>query len=164
MSDGEPEDAEELKEPEDEMAVLEAKLAELEKELQYSKAETANARQRGLRDKAQAIRFGAAGLASRIIPAIDSLEKAIANENGDNEAITNGVKMTLDSLKRALESEGVTILETTGKLFDPTQMEAIATVPVQEGQESGEVLEEIESGYLLHDRVLRPAKVIVTSE
>ena len=41
---------------------------------------------------------------------------------------------------------------------------AIATVPVQEGQESGEVLEEIESGYLLHDRVLRPAKVIVTSE
>ena len=164
MSDGEPEDAEEPKEPEDEMTVLEAKLAELEKELQYSKAETANARQRGQRDKAQAIRFGAAGLASRIIPAIDSLEKAIANENGDNEAITNGVKMTLDSWKRALESEGVTILETTGKLFDPTQMEAIATVPVQEGQESGEVLEEIESGYLLHDRVLRPAKVIVTSE
>ena len=164
MSDGEPEDDEEPKEPEDEMAVLEAKLAELEKELQYSKAETANARQRGQRDKAQAIRFGAAGLASRIIPAIDSLEKAIANENGDNEAITNGVKMTLDSLKRALETEGVTILETTGKLFDPTQMEAIATVPVQEGQESGEVLEEIESGYLLHDRVLRPAKVIVTSE
>tara|TARA_B100001758_G_C18138744_1_gene467817 strand:+ start:91 stop:585 length:495 start_codon:yes stop_codon:yes gene_type:complete len=164
MSDGEPEDAEEPQEPEDERGVLEAKLAELEKELQYSKAETANARQRGQRDKAQAIRFGAAGLASRIIPAIDSLEKAIANENGDNEAITNGVKMTLDSLKRALESEGVTILETTGKLFDPTQMEAIATVPVQEGQESGEVLEEIESGYLLHDRVLRPAKVIVTSE
>ena len=164
MSDGEPEDAEEPQEPEDERAVLEAKLAELEKELQYSKAETANARQRGQRDKAQAIRFGAAGLASRIIPAIDSLEKAIANENGDNEAITNGVKMTLDSLKRALESEGVTILETTGKLFDPTQMEAIATVPVQEGQESGEVLEEIESGYLMHDRVLRHAKVIVTSE
>ena len=164
MSDGEPEDDEEPQEPEDEMAVQEAKLAELEKELQYSKAETANARQRGQRDKAQAIRFGAAGLASRIIPAIDSLEKAIANENGDNEAITNGVKMTLDSLKRALETEGVTILETTGKLFDPTQMEAIATVPVQEGQESGEVLEEIESGYLLHDRVLRPAKVIVTSE
>ena len=164
MSDGEPEDAEEPQEPEDERGVLEAKLAELEKELQYSKAETANARQRGQRDKAQAIRFGAAGLASRIIPAIDSLEKAIANENGDNEAITNGVKMTLDSLKRALESEGVTILETTGKLFDPTQMEAIATVPVQEGQESGEILEEIESGYLLHDRVLRPAKVIVTSE
>ena len=143
--------------------MLEAKVAELEKELQYSQAETANARQRGLRDRAEAIRFGAAGLASRIIPAIDSLEKAIANENSDNEAIADGVKMTLDSLKKALESEGVTILETTGKVFDPTQMEAIATVPVQDGQESGLVLEEVESGYLLHDRVLRPAKVIVTS-
>tara|TARA_B100000287_G_scaffold216335_1_gene204139 strand:- start:4314 stop:4868 length:555 start_codon:yes stop_codon:yes gene_type:complete len=164
MSDDESEDVGEKEELEDDMAMLEAKVAELEKELQYSQAETANARQRGLRDRAEAIRFGAAGLASRIIPAIDSLEKAIANGNSDNEAIADGVKMTLDSLKRALESEGVTILETTGKVFDPTQMEAIATVPVQDGQESGEVVEEIESGYMLHDRVLRPAKVIVTSE
>ena len=164
MPDDESEDVGEKEELEDEMTMLEAKVAELEKELQYSQAETANARQRGVRDRAQAIRFGAAGLASRIIPAIDSLEKALANENGDNEAIANGVKMTLESLKRALESEGVTILETTGKAFDPTRMEAIATVPVLEGQESGEVLEEIESGYMLHDRILRPAKVVVTSE
>jgi molecular chaperone GrpE len=103
-------------------------------------------------------------LASRIIPAIDALEKALTNQNGENQAISEGVKMTLNSLKNALESEGVTILETTGQIFDPTQMEAIATVPAEEGQESGLVLEELESGYLLHDRVLRPAKVIVTSE
>lgn len=164
MPDEESEAGEQLEEPEDEVSALQAKLDELDKELQYAQAETANARQRGLRDRAEAIRFGAAGLASRIIPAIDSLEKALANENGDNEAIANGVKMTLESLKRALESEGVTILETTGKAFDPTRMEAIATVPVLEGQESGEVLEEIESGYMLHDRILRPAKVVVTSE
>ena len=164
MPDEESEAGEQLEEPEDEVSALQAKIDELDKELQYAQAETANARQRGLRDRAEAIRFGAAGLASRIIPAIDSLEKALANENGDNEAIANGVKMTLESLKRALESEGVTILETTGKAFDPTWMEAIATVPVLEGQESGEVLEEIESGYMLHDRILRPAKVVVTSE
>ena len=164
MPDEESEAGEQLEEPEDEVSALQAKLDELDKELQYARAEIANARQRGLRDRAEAIRFGAAGLASRIIPAIDSLEKALANENGDNEAIANGVKMTLESLKRALESEGVTILETTGKAFDPTRMEAIATVPVLEGQESGEVLEEIESGYMLHDRILRPAKVVVTSE
>ena len=163
MPDDESEDVGEKEELEDEMTMLEAKVAELEKELRYSQAETANARQRGQRGRAEAIRFGAAGLASRIIPAIDALEKAIANGNSDNEAIADGVKMTLDSLKKALESEGVTILETTGKVFDPTQMEAIATVPVQDGQESGLVLEEVESGYLLHDRVLRPAKVIVTS-
>ena len=88
MPDDESEDVGEKEELEDEMTMLEAKVAELEKELQYSQAETANARQRGLRDRAEAIRFGAAGLASRIIPAIDSLEKAIANENSDNEVIS----------------------------------------------------------------------------
>ena len=164
MPDEESDAGGQSEEPDDGIAVLEAKVVELQKVLQYAQAETANARQRGQRDRTEAIRFGAAGLASRIIPAIDALEKALANENGDNEAIANGVKMTLDSLKNALESEGVTILQTTGEIFDPTRMEAIATVPVEEGQESGLVLEEIESGYLLHDRVLRPAKVIVTSE
>ena len=164
MPDEESDADEQSEEPEDEMAALEAKIEELQKELQYAKAETANARQRGQRDRTEAIKFGAAGLASRIIPAIDALEKALTNQNGENQAISEGVKMTLNSLKNALESEGVTILETTGQIFDPTQMEAIATVPAEEGQESGLVLEELESGYLLHDRVLRPAKVIVTSE
>ena len=164
MPDGESDTDEQSEEPRDEMAALGAKIEELQKELQYAKAETANARQRGQRDRAEAIKFGGAGLASRIIPAIDALEKALTYENSDNQAISDGVKMTLNSLKNALKSEGVTILETTGQTFDPTQMEAIATVPVEEGQESGLVLEELESGYLLHDRVLRPAKVIVTSE
>ena len=164
MPDDESEAVEDTEEAEDGMAVLEAKVAELQKELQYSQAEIANARQRGQRDRSEAIRFGAAGQASKIIPAIDWLEKALANENGDNEAISNGVRMTLDSLKSALESEGVTILQTTGEAFDPSRMEAIATVPASEGQEVGLVIEEIESGYMLHDRVLRPAKVIVVSD
>ena len=110
------------------------------------------------------MKFGAAGLASKIIPAIDALEKALDNENDETQAFANGVKMTLNTLKNALESEGITIIEATGKVFDPTQMEAIATVPADEGQKPGLVLEELESGYMLHDRVLRPAKVIVISE
>ena len=164
MSDEESDADEQSEESEDEMAVLQAKIDELQKELQYSKAETANARQRGLRDRTEAMKFGAAGLASKIIPAIDALEKALDNENDETQAFANGVKMTLNTLKNALESEGITIIEATGQVFDPTQMEAIATVPAGEEQEAGLVLEELESGYLLHDRVLRPAKVIVTSE
>ena len=151
-------------EPEDPIVVLEARVAELLSDLQYARAETVNARQRGQRDRAEAIRFGAAGLASRIIPAIDGLEKALSNGNGDNEAILEGVRMTLDSLKNALESEGVTRVETTGAAFDPTCMEAVATVPAPNGESAGTVLEEIESGFMLHDRVLRPAKVVVSSE
>lgn len=151
-------------EPEDPMAVLEERVAELLSDLQYARAETMNARHRGQRDRAEAIRFGAAGLATRIIPAIDGLEKALSNGNGDNEAILQGVRMTLDSLKNALESEGVTRVETTGAAFDPTRMEAIATVPAPNDEAAGTVLEEIESGFMLHDRVLRPAKVVVASE
>ena len=122
-----------------------------------------NARQRGSEIELK-MKFGAAGLASKIIPAIDALEKALDNENDETQAFANGVKMTLNSLKNALESEGITIIEATGQVFDPTQMEAIATVPAGEEQEAGLVLEELESGYMLHDRVLRPAKVIVISE
>ncbi len=151
-------------EPEDPIVALESRVAELLNDLQYARAETVNARQRGQRDRAEAIRFGAAGLATRIIPAIDGLEKALSNGNGDNEAILEGVRMTLDSLKNALESEGVTRVETIGAAFDPTKMEAIATVPSPDGGEAGTVLEEIESGFMLHDRVLRPAKVVVASE
>jgi len=149
-------------EPEDPMVLLEARVAL--SDLQYARAETMNARHRGQRDRAEAIRFGAAGLASKIIPAIDGLEKALSNGNGDNEAITEGVRMTFDSLKNALETEGVTRVETVGAAFDPTRMEAIATIPAPDGQASGTVLEEIESGFMLHDRVLRPAKVVVVSD
>lgn len=151
-------------EPEDPMSVLEARVAELLSDLQYARAETMNARHRGQRDRAEAVRFGAAGLATRIIPAIDGLEKALSNGNGDNEAILEGVRMTLESLKNALESEGVTRVETIGAAFDPTRMEAIATVPAPNDEAAGTVLEEIESGFMLHDRVLRPAKVVVASE
>lgn len=151
-------------EPEDPLVVLEARVAELLSDLQYARAETMNARHRGQRDRAEAIRFGAAGLATRIIPAIDGLEKALSNGTGENEAIHEGVRMTLDSLKNALESEGVTRVETTGAAFDPTRMEAVATVPAPNDESAGTVLEEIESGFMLHDRVLRPAKVVVTSE
>ncbi|MEK9738281.1 MAG: nucleotide exchange factor GrpE, partial [Euryarchaeota archaeon] len=69
MPDEESDADEQSEEPVDEMAALQAKIDELQKELQYSKAETANARQRGLRDRTEAMKFGAAGLASKIIPA-----------------------------------------------------------------------------------------------
>ena len=165
-SEVEPVDEVEMAEaaPEDPMELLEARVEELLSDLQYARAETMNARHRGQRDRAEAIRFGAAGLASKIIPAIDGLEKALSNGNGDNEAITEGVRMTLDSLKNALETEGVTRVETVGAAFDPTHMEAIATIPAPDGQAAGTVIEEIESGFMLHDRVLRPAKVVVASD
>jgi molecular chaperone GrpE len=146
---------------EDPIEVLETRVEELLSDLQYARAETMNARHRGQRDKAEAIRFGSAGLAVRILPAIDGLEKALANGDGDSEAILSGVRLTLDAMRAALTAEGISRVEAEGAEFDPTCMEAIATIAAPDGAAAGSVIEVIEAGYTLHDRVLRPAKVIV---
>ena len=142
---------------------LEVRLEELEKELQYAKAETANARQRAAKDRSEALRYGTASLARRLITAIDGLSKALDAAEGDNgtESVIEGVRLTLSGLRSALEAEGVVQIEALGLTFDPTCMEAMATVPCQEGTEPGSVIEVIEQGYRIHDRVLRAARVIV---
>ncbi len=160
-SDAGPE-SEDSQNVEDQSEKLEAEIARLEKELQYSAAEIANVRQRAARDKSEAIRFGASGLSRKMLPLLGSLDKAISNfDDSSSEAFLDGVKMTLEGIKRALESEGVVQIEAVGMQFDPTCMEAIATVSAPEGVEPGSVVEVMEEGYLLHERVLRAARVIV---
>jgi|TARA_B100000959_G_scaffold9951_1_gene10063 molecular chaperone GrpE len=145
---------------------LEGRLAELEKELQYANAEVANARQRAVRDRSEAIRYGSASLARRLLPMVDSLSKAVDSAEGDNgaETVIEGVRMTLDGIRTALEAEGVSPIEAAGKPFDPTCMEAIATVPGPEGSQPGSVIEVIEQGFTFHDRVLRAARVVVAED
>ena len=147
----------------EEEADFEERVSELEKEIQYAKAETANAVQRAARDRSEALKYGGASLARRIIPAIDHLSKAIDVSEGDQgvETVIEGVRLTLDGIKSSLESEGISQIDALGKKFDPTCMEAIATVPCPEGGEPGCVIEEIESGYRMHDRILRASRVIV---
>lgn len=69
--------------------------------------------------------------------------------------------MVLDSLQAALKQNNIEQVEALGKPFDPTVHEAVAQIPASDGQESGEVIEVLEKGYTLHDRVLRAAKVVV---
>ena len=140
---------------------LETKVAELEKELQYSAAEMVNVRQRASRERSEAMRYGGMSMALRMLPLVDSLEKALEAVNGDDSnALSEGVRLTLEGAKAALEAEGVSQIEVESS-FDPTTMEAIATVPAPEGCEPDSVIEVIEVGYMYHDRVLRAARVIV---
>ena len=145
----------------DPMGDLGAKVAELEKELQYSAAEMVNVRQRAARERSEAMRYGGMSMALRMLPLVDSLEKALEAANGDDsDALSEGVRLTLEGAKAALEAEGVSQVEVESS-FDPTTMEAIATVPAPEGCEPDSVIEVIEVGYMYHDRVLRAARVIV---
>ena len=140
---------------------LEAKVAELEKELQYSAAEMVNVRQRASRERSEAMRYGGMSMALRMLPLLDSLEKALEAAKGDDsDALSEGVRLTLEGAKAALEIEGVSRIKVESS-FDPTTMEAIATVPAPEGCEPDSVIEVVEVGYMYHDRVLRAARVIV---
>ena len=146
----------------DPIKTLEEKIQELEKEKQYSTAEIVNLRQRYARERNTLVKFSSMNLASKILPVLDNLEKAISIEDNESEKFIEGVNMTLKSLRSTLENEGVQKIEARDKLFDPSFMEAIAVIPTPEGKEPGSVVEIVEEGYMFYDRVLRPVKVIVS--
>ena len=148
----------------DPVKVLESKVEELEKEKQYSTAEMVNLRQRYARDRNTLLKYSSMSLATKILPVLDNLEKAISIENSESEKFLEGVNMTLNKLKAVLENEGVEKIEALDKVFNPSFMEAIAVIPVPEGKERGTVVEIIEHGYMFHERVLRPVKVIVSED
>ena len=148
----------------DPVKVLESKVEELEKEKQYSTAEMVNLRQRYARDRNTLLKYSSMSLATKILPVLDNLEKAISIENSESEKFLEGVNMTLNKLKAVLENEGVEKIEALDKVFNPSFMEAIAVIPVPDGKERGTVVEIIEHGYMFHERVLRPVKVIVSED
>ena len=148
----------------DPIKVLESRVEELEKEKQYSAAEIINLRQRYGRERNTLVKFSSMNLSTKILPVLDNLEKAISIENSQTEKIIEGVTMTMETLKSVLENEGVTKIDALDQIFDPSFMEAIAVIPVPEGKDPGTVVEVIEDGYMFHERVLRPVKVIVSED
>ena len=146
----------------DPIVILEQQIEELQKEKQYNIAEIANIRQRYARERNILVKFAGMNLAFNILPVVDNLEKALEIENNDSEKFIEGVNLTLKRLKITLENEGIVRIEALDAEFNPSFMEAIAAIPAPEGKNQGVVLEIIEEGYMYHDRVLRPVKVIVS--
>ena len=104
------------------MKSLENRVAELEKELQYSAAEMVNVRQRAAKERSEAMRYGGMSMALRMLPLVDSLEKALAASDGEgSEALGEGVRLTLEGARAALEAEGVSQIDVESS-FDPTKM------------------------------------------
>ena len=91
-----------------------------------------------------------------------SLEIAIGEMNDSPESVIDGLRLTVESMRRGLSSVGITPIDMDGESFDPSCMEALAIVPPPDGEPSGTILNIVEKGYMIHDRVLRPAKVIVS--
>lgn len=127
-------------------------------------AEAENTRKRGIRDREEYLKYANVNMVKKILPIIDDLHRAIeaARSAQDIEAMAKGVEMTVAQLNEVLKGEGVTVIESVGKPFDPQYHEAL-TVEVSEEHPQNTVIEQFQTGYVMHDRVIRPSLVKVSS-
>jgi molecular chaperone GrpE len=126
--------------------------------LRQTKADFDNYQKRAAREAETERKFAQRSLALEIIPALDNLDRFLASVKEETE-LTKVVSMVQKQLLDGLARQGVKRIESEGQAFDPNRHEAIMQQPSD--QPAGTVLMEVEAGYLYHDRVLRPAKVIV---
>jgi molecular chaperone GrpE len=141
---------------------LAAALAEVEKlreEWLRAKAETENVRRRGAEDVAKAHRFGVENFSAALLSVKDSLDAALVVENTSIESFKEGVEITARQLENVFEKFSIKVINPVGEKFDPHRHQAISQV--ESDQEPNTVVAVLQKGYLLHDRILRPALVTV---
>ena len=155
--------AQEKKEPtvEELLAAARDENAKLQDLYMRALAEAENARRRAEESVEKAHKFGVEKFAKNLIPVLDSLEKALELNTNADDPMMQGVQATYRQFVQAMEKSGVTEINPVGEKFDPTQHQAIAMVPAQEGQTSGQVAQVFQRGWLISGRVLRAAMVSV---
>lgn len=141
------------------LAEAQAKIVELQESFLRAKAETENVRRRAQEDVAKAHKFAIESFAEHLLPVVDSLEAAMTHDSDDIAKVREGVELTLRQLTGALEKGRVVAVNPVGEKFDPHRHQAISQVASD--QEPGTVASLLQKGFLLHDRVLRPALVTV---
>ena len=124
-----------------------------------AKAEADNIRKRAETEIKGAHKFGVERIAGELLPVKDSLEAAIAAENATTESMKSGVQLTLKQLANVFDRFSITEVNPVGQKFDPHRHQAISTQ--ESDAEPNTVLQVLQMGYLLHERVVRPALVIV---
>ena len=140
------------------LAATEAKLAEMHDAFMRAKAESENIRRRAHEDVSKAHKFAVESFAEAMVPVKDSLEMALKVENPTLESLKEGVEMTLKQLNSAFERNRlVEVMPAAGEKLDPHKHQAVAMVPAE--QEANTVVAVLQKGYMIADRLLRPAIV-----
>jgi len=129
-------------------------------QLLRQKADFENTKKRLERDKQEAIRYANEKLLVEVLPIMDDLDRAMAslNEGHDARMIAQGLKLAQEKLHQVLERHGVQPVKGVGEAFDPNLHEAVGTVEAQD-QKEGTVVDEVQRGYLLNGRLIRPSRV-----
>ena len=143
---------------EEQLSATEAKLAEMHDAFMRAKADGENIRRRAQQDVAKAHKFAVESFAEAMVPVKDSLEMALKVESPSIESLKEGVEMTLKQLSSAFEKNRLLeILPAQGDKLDPNKHQAVAVVPAD--QEANTVVSVLQKGYMIADRLLRPAIV-----
>ena len=126
------------------------------------RADFENSKKRLERDKMDAIKYANEKLLAEILPIVDNLDRAMASlgEGHDPEKVAKGLKLAQSELHEVLETHGVQMVKGVGEDFDPRVHEAVGIVEDPDAEE-GKILEEVQRGYLLNGRLIRPSKVRV---
>lgn len=154
--DTEKSDAEKLAEANEEIAQLKDKYLR-------QVAEFDNYRKRTLKEKTELILNGGAKVLEALLPILDDLERASQNMEKSNDVATlkEGVELIITKLGKALSTQGLKRMEAIGKTFDTDYHEAVALIPAQDEKQKNQVIDCVQTGYMLNDKVLRHAKVVV---
>lgn len=145
----------------DPLTKAQQEVEELKKQLLYKTAEFENYRKRTLKEKAELILNGGEKTVAAILPILDDFERAIADKSEDPKVIKEGVQMIFNKFVKTLEGLGVKKIETNDKDFDVDFHEAIAMVPGMGNDKKGKIIDCVQTGYTMNDKVIRHAKVAV---
>ncbi|WP_080874659.1 nucleotide exchange factor GrpE [Oceanobacillus timonensis] len=157
----ETESADETNDVEAQAEALKNEKEELENRLLRLQAEFDNYKRRTLKEREAERKYKAQDMVQELLPVMDNFERALQVEvSGENESILEGIDMVYRQLQDVFSSQGVSVIETEGADFDPNIHHAVMQVE-DDSVETNKVVEELQKGYLLKDRVIRPAMVKV---
>ncbi len=149
--------------PEERIEQLEAELAKANNRYLFLVADFDNYRKRTLQEKQDLIKNGGQKVLEGILPVVDDIERAIEAiaQGGDLDSLKEGVDLIHNKLMSYLKANNVEPIESTGELFDTDFHEAVTTFPAPSEDQKGKVIDTVQKGYTLNDKVLRHAKVVV---
>ena len=151
----------------DEMAALRSERDEMRDKFMRALADAENSRKRADRDRREAEQYGSTRLARDLLPVYDNLSRALQaipeESRQASAALIEGVELTLRELSNVMSKHGITMISpAAGDMFDPQMHQAMFEAPLP-GTKAGQIIQVMTEGFLLHDRLLRPAQVGVSS-
>lgn len=146
---------------EEQLAETQKQLAEMKDQYLRKAAEFENYRKRTIKEKSELILNGAESTVKAILPILDDFERAVADKTEDAKAIKEGMQLIFNKFVKTLKGLGVEKIDTADKEFDVDFHEAVAMVPGMGDDKKGKVIDCVQTGYKLNDKVIRHAKVAV---